>query len=55
MDCHRAVVLQHRELLCAELAKEEQDCACHGRCGAITPDGIIDEDFEEVLGSPSQV
>jgi len=33
----------------------EQDGAFGGRCGAITPDGIIDEDFEEALGSPSQV
>jgi hypothetical protein len=25
------------------------------RSGAITPDGLIDEDFEEELGSPAQV
>lgn len=24
------------------------------RTGAITPDGLIDEDFEEELGSPSE-
>ncbi|ELU18753.1 hypothetical protein CAPTEDRAFT_229318 [Capitella teleta] len=35
-----------------ELAKEEQDQAF--RAGNITPDGFIDEDFEEELGSPSQ-
>jgi hypothetical protein len=39
--------------LCAELAKEEQDQTF--RAGNITPDGFIDEDFEEELGSPSQV
>jgi len=37
------------------LSKEDEECAFHRRCGAITPDGIIDEDFEEELGFPSQV
>lgn len=39
--------------LSPELAKEEQDQTF--RTGNITPDGFIDEDFEEELGSPSQV
>jgi len=38
-----------------ELAREEQNGTFNHRCGAITPDGIIDEDFEDELGSPSQV
>jgi len=37
-----------------ELAREEQDHPFH-RGGAITPEGLIDEDFEEELGSPTQV
>ena len=37
-----------------ELAKEEEG-GVPFRSGAITPDGLIDEDFEEELGSPSQV
>ncbi len=38
-----------------ELAREEQEIGGHFRSGAITPDGLIDEDFEEELGSPSEV
>ena len=38
----------------SELAKEEKEGA-EFRSGAITPDGLIDEDFEEELGSPSEV
>lgn len=34
-----------------ELAREEQEHPFH-RSGAITPDGLIDEDFEEELGCP---
>jgi len=41
-------------LMSAELAREEQDHPFH-RGGAITPDGFIEEDFEEELGSPNQV
>ncbi len=37
----------------SELAREEKDQPF--RSGAITPDGYIDEDFEEELGSPTQV
>ena len=39
--------------MCAELAREEKDQPF--RSGAITPDGFIEEDFEEELGSPNQV
>jgi len=44
-------------MLCCdvELAKEEQNAVSGQRCGAITPYGIIDEDFEQELGCPSQV
>ena len=35
----------------SELAKDEK----HFRSGAITPDGLIDEDYEDELGSPTQV
>lgn len=35
-----------------ELVKEELEHPFH-RAGAITPDGLIDEDFEEELGSPN--
>ena len=38
-----------------ELAREERETGATFRTGAITPDGLIDEDFEEELGSPSQV
>ncbi len=37
-----------------ELAKEERESGGMFRTGAITPDGLIDEDFEEELGSPSE-
>ena len=37
----------------SELAKEEAE-GHPFRGGAITPDGLIDEDFEEELGSPAQ-
>ncbi|XP_064605936.1 rho GTPase-activating protein 8-like isoform X2 [Liolophura sinensis] len=36
-----------------ELAKEESESGAF-RSGSITPDGIIDEDFEKELGMPSQ-
>lgn len=39
----------------AELNREEEEQGKPFRSGAITPDGLIDEDFEEELGSPSQV
>jgi len=37
--------------------EEQEECACvdDGRCGSVTPNGIIDEDFEDALGSPAQV
>lgn len=41
------------ELQWSELAKEEKEEG-QFRSGAITPDGLIDEDFEEELGSPSE-
>lgn len=41
-------------LIASELAKEESESGAF-RSGSITPDGIIDEDFEKELGMPSQV
>lgn len=38
-----------------ELAREEEEAGTTFRKGAITPDGLIDEDFEKELGSPSHV
>ncbi|KAI8752674.1 rho GTPase-activating protein 8 isoform X2, partial [Biomphalaria glabrata] len=35
-----------------ELAKDAEGGAFRG--GAITPDGLIDEDFEKELGTPSE-
>ncbi len=40
--------------LVVELAREERESGGMFRTGAITPDGLIDEDFEEELGSPSE-
>ncbi|CAH1798595.1 unnamed protein product [Owenia fusiformis] len=37
-----------------ELAKEEAENQSMFRTGAITPDGLIDEDFEDELGSPCE-
>lgn len=60
--CHcteyRVVVAEHRVVVCCiELAKEEQEeeCSFRRRCGAVTPDGLIEDDFEQELVSPLQV
>jgi len=38
-----------------ELVKEEeQHCASHLRCGSMTPN-LIEDDFEQELGCPTQV
>lgn len=39
----------------SELAKEEDLGMAVPRSGAITPDGLIDDDFEAELGSQSEV
>lgn len=36
----------------SELARESSDGSAF-RSGSITPDGLIDEDFEKELGTPS--
>ena len=54
IEMHSRKHMSPSGVVVSELAREERESGGMFRTGAITPDGLIDEDFEEELGSPSE-